>query len=802
MSLSESAFFSPIQKIGDGKQDMVVANGGFHRWHQPGQKKISRLAMNQRYPQPQGGAALPLTFHPSATTPVLVVGHGKLAASRAFTFLDSSAHVIVCSENLSLACGEVQFRVKNQQVEWKESPAGGSEEDQVVQWTEFLDAIQGLSLVSVTDTVLTTSTIPGDVRSFSSAKAIYQACRRLHIPINVSDCPSLCTYTFPAVHRFPGNPASTGKYYSNLQVAVSTNGRGCRLAGRIKRDIASRLPKGIGAAVDNVGTLRDRIQEEGRARGVQVGGGRSSVKSRSCSRRRGESSRQRFTLGDGDEVVRGSAVDDDDVMLYSAGPLNSPVVQLASPALSRANSGFFVNKSLSSISSIESVASVAAVRPEESIPLPSVLTAEEEQLRRMRWVSQISEYWSIEYLSRMSLEEMEKATNMWTNERDDAVSAVMTQATQKHGGETTDTNVNSASGQARTRDAQGATSHSSGSNPYGGSEPTPYLPTTPRHEIALGVPSAPPVVRKGRILLLGSGPGHPSLLTVAAHQALMTSTLILSDKLVPSEILALIPTSTTLHIAKKFPGNAEGAQNEMMALALEGAQRGEIVVRLKQGDPFVYGRGGEEILFFREHGFEPVVVPGVSSALAGPLMMNIPVTQRGVAESMVLCTGVGRKGKAVQLPGYVRSRTLVVLMGVARIKQVLQVLLRPANQPVDDPETQGWRDGAAFPPYLPIAIIERASSHDQRMVASTLDGIEQALEQCGEQRPPGMMIIGWSVLCLEGEGEVTVLDEEESSEGAEERDRARVRKWLGNQNHVLKDGLSEEWERLMPSDRA
>ncbi|KAJ9097842.1 hypothetical protein QFC19_006632 [Naganishia cerealis] len=757
---------------------------------------MSGAVMDQRYPQPQGGAALPLTFHPSAATPVLVIGHGRLAASRAFTFLDSSAHVIVCSESLRLACAEVQYRVKNQQVEWKESPAGLTEQDQVARWTEYLDAIQGLSLVSVTDTVLTTSTTTGQVRSFASAKAIHQACRRLHIPINVADCPSLCTYTFPAVHRFPSNPASTGKYHSNLQVAVSTNGRGCRLAGRIKRDIASRLPKGIGAAVDNVGALRDRIHEEGRSRGIQVGADRTSVKSRSCSRRREESS-TKFTLGEGDDSIQGGALDDDDVTSYTAGPLNSPVVQLASPALSRANSGFFTSKALPSISSVESVLSTASARPADSLSTGLVLSAEEEQLRRMRWVSQISEYWSIEYLSRMSLEDMDKALNMWTNERDEAVSAI---ATQKDSTENGPSHVSGgSSGSGLMGGAQDTTSHVAGSNPYGGSERTPYLPTTPRHEIALSVPAAPPVVKQGRILLLGSGPGHPSLLTVAAHRALMTSTLILSDKLVPSEILALIPSSTTLHIAKKFPGNAEGAQNEMMALALEGAQRGEIVVRLKQGDPFVYGRGGEEILFFREHGFEPVVVPGVSSALAGPLMMNIPVTQRGVAESMVLCTGVGRKGKAVQLPGYVRSRTLVVLMGVARIKQVLQVLMRPADQVVTDPETQGWRDGAAFPPYLPIAIIERASSHDQRMVASTLDGIEQALEQCGEQRPPGMMIIGWSVLCLEGKGEVTVLDDDEVSSGSEERDRNRVRKWLGNQTHVLKDGLSEEWERLLPT---
>ena len=100
----------------------------------------------------------------------------------------------------------------------------------------------------------------------------------------------------------------------------------------------------------------------------------------------------------------------------------------------------------------------------------------------------------------------------------------------------------------------------------------------------------------------------------------------------------------------------------MMDEALDGARSGEVVVRLKQGDPFVYGRGGEEVLFFRENGFEPTVIPGVSSALAGPSMVGIPVTQRGVAESLVLCTGVGRQGKAVQLPGYIKSRTLLVLM--------------------------------------------------------------------------------------------------------------------------------------------
>jgi uroporphyrin-III C-methyltransferase len=290
------------------------------------------------------------------------------------------------------------------------------------------------------------------------------------------------------------------------------------------------------------------------------------------------------------------------------------------------------------------------------------------------------------------------------------------------------------------------------------------------------------VGRKGRISLIGSGPGHPSLLTVAALHSLKNATLILSDKLVPAEILALIPSTTKLHIAKKFPGNNEGAQNEMMVKAVEGARAGEDVVRLKQGDPFVYGRGGEEVLYFRENGFESTVIPGISSALAGPLMMGIPVTQRGVAESMIMCTGVGRMGKSVQLPGYVKSRTSCILMGVARIGSIVSVLT--------DLEQPG-RDGAAYPSYLPIAIIERASSPDQRVILSTLANIEDALKSV-EERPPGMMIVGWAAMCLEGKGRVDILD---TQDGGKEEEISE--EWLHGQRWKIREGLDETWNEFM-----
>lgn len=170
--------------------------------------------------------------------------------------------------------------------------------------------------------------------------------------------------------------------------------------------------------------------------------------------------------------------------------------------------------------------------------------------------------------------------------------------------------------------------------------------------------------------------------------------------------------------------------------------------------------------------------------------MGIPVTQRGVAESLVLCTGVGRQGKAVQLPGYVKSRTLVMLMGVARISQIIEVLTSTTAT------TASGRDGAAYPPHLPIAVIERASSPDQRVILSTLEKIQPALKQVDE-RPPGMMLVGWAALALEGKGRVDVLDRSEDDEFE------MVESWLaeGQEGEIkgwkVREGLNDEWRGIL-----
>lgn len=588
---------------------------------------------SNNFPSPSVGAALPLTFTPNGL-PVLLVGANRLAASRAFSFLEAGAKVtVLSSDSLESAHEEVRYRVGNHEIEFvQKSFSEGSSG-----WSAYLTE-GGFALVCVTDTLIGSN----GQRSRSAAEDVYQACKTGRIPVNISDHPHLSTYSFPSVHRFAGADGP-----SHLQVAVSTNGRGCRLSSRLKREIVTRLPPSVGAAVDNVGHLR--------------------LRARSRSRER--------TISEDDPET----------------PLNNPVHQLDTPSV-LSGAGKQLGEELSG-------------------------ETEDEQLRRMRWVHQMSEYYSFEALARMSEREMDKALRTW---EDSSMAA------------------------------------------------QPFLP---QHDGQVGN-----VGRKGRIFLIGSGPGHPGLLTLAAHHILRTATLILSDKLVPSEILALIPSTTELHIAKKFPGNNEGAQNELMVAALAAARRGETVVRLKQGDPFVYGRGGEEVLYFREGGFESTVIPGVTSAIAGPEMMGIPVTQRGVSEGMILCTGVGRAGKSVNLPGYVKARTAVVLMGVARIGMIVSTLT--------DPESTG-REGTPYPLHLPIAVVERASSPDQRVIVSTLANIAEAVKSV-EERPPGMMVIGWSVLALEGKGRVDVLND-----GVDEMEV--VEGWMAGDRWRIREGLDQGW---------
>lgn len=240
---------------------------------------------------------------------------------------------------------------------------------------------------------------------------------------------------------------------------------------------------------------------------------------------------------------------------------------------------------------------------------------------------------------------------------------------------------------------------------------------------------------KGKIVLAGSGPGHPDLLTRATHNAITDADIILADKLVPAPVLELIPRRTEVHIARKFPGNADQAQEEFLQMGLKALREGKHVLRLKQGDPYLYGRGAEEFDFFRNEGYPPLVLPGITSALSAPLFADIPATHRGVSDQVLVCTGTGRKGAAPEPPTYVPTQTVVFLMALHRLSTLVESLT------VTNSDTNERR--VLWPVSTPCAVVERASCPDQRIIRTTLEHVCQAVEQEGS-RPPGLLIVGAS----------------------------------------------------------
>jgi uroporphyrin-III C-methyltransferase len=410
------------------------------------------------------------------------------------------------------------------------------------------------------------------IAQYDLKRSIHGVCVRNRIPINVSDTPELCTFAMLSTY-----------HDGDFQLGVTTNGKGCKLASRIKRELAASLPPHIGQICDNVGELRKKIQAQDQLQPQYVGD------------------------------------DDDDAVNTSR--LNELVEEFS-------------------------------------------MTQEQRKLQRTKWLSQIVEYYPLSVLRDVSI---------------DALTHEYAHAVAKN-----------------------------------------VLDTT-NHTTAASS-------RKGSISLVGAGPGSVSLLTVGAIEEIFSADLILADKLVPQQVLDLIPKQrTNLFIAKKFPGNAERAQEELLSLGLEALKRGEKVVRLKQGDPYIFGRGGEEHLFFAAHGFTPRTIPGITLALAAPVMSDIPATHRDVADQVLICTGTGRRGALPNLPEYIGSRTTVFLMALHRIVDLIPKLI----------EDKQWN------PQLPVAVVERASCPDQRIIRTTLENVAAAVEANGS-RPPGLLVTGYA----------------------------------------------------------
>jgi uroporphyrin-III C-methyltransferase len=537
----------------------------------------------------------------------LVLGTNPLAATRCGQSLSAGARPVLVAPATSILHYALQNRIDAGEVTWVRK---AFEDDDLL--TLGREEVGG-----VVDAVFVTSAGTGKQEQHVAA-----LCRRHRIPVNVVDAPALCSFALLSTH-----------VDGPLQVGVTTNGQGCKLAGRIRREVAAALPPGLGAACARLGEVRRRIRGE-----------------------------DRLALVAAAAADQGLGLDDS---VDQAADFNRPPVAEAD---------------------LDGAA----------------------KARRMRWLAQVCEYWPLKRLVGLTDDDVETVLRSYP----------------------------------------------------GGAEP--LLPSPP-----------PPPRGRGRVVLAGSGPGHPDLLTRATYRAIQRADLVLADKLVPSAVLDLIPRRTPVFIARKFPGNADQAQEEQLGQALAGVRSGKLVLRLKQGDPFVYGRGGEEVDFFRRHGLADrvVVLPGITSSLAAPLFAGIPPTHRDVADQVLVCTGTGKKGRPPAPPGYAPARTVVCLMALHRIGGLVAELTSHTDEEAEKgQDAEAGTDGAAKPPpagkrplwprKTPCAVVERASCPDQRVIRTTLDLVVEAVEQEGS-RPPGLLVVGKAceVLYTPKKGQAWVVEE-------------------------------------------
>ena len=225
----------------------------------------------------------------------------------------------------------------------------------------------------------------------------------------------------------------------------------------------------------------------------------------------------------------------------------------------------------------------------------------------------------------------------------------------------------------------------------------------------------------GKIILVGAGPGGKGLLTLRGLEALGEADAVVYDRLVSEEILSLIPSSAEKIDAGKSPGSHPVPQPEINRILVEKAEEGKTVVRLKGGDPFVFGRGGEELDLPAEKGIPFEVVPGVTSAVAALSEAGIPVTARGVASSFHVITGHQKGDEPLQIPFDALAKaggTLVFLMGMGALPKLAEGLISAGM----DPET-------------PAAIVENGARPEQRKLLSTLARLPEEAAAMGLHSP-------------------------------------------------------------------
>ncbi len=232
----------------------------------------------------------------------------------------------------------------------------------------------------------------------------------------------------------------------------------------------------------------------------------------------------------------------------------------------------------------------------------------------------------------------------------------------------------------------------------------------------------------GTVYLVGAGPGDPELLTMKAHRLLLQCDALVHDALVPNEVLKLVPSSCERHFVGKRRGRHSVTQKTTNALLVELAQRHACVVRLKGGDPFLFGRGGEEAAYLVSHGVAVQVVPGITSGIAVPAYLGIPVTHRVAGSSVTFVTGheeINKQRNSVTWKALAKaSDSLVIYMGLHNLQHITEELI-----------------AGGMDPKTPAVVIQQGTVAGQRHLKAPLDQLAQQVDKEGFE-PPSIVVVG------------------------------------------------------------
>ncbi len=232
----------------------------------------------------------------------------------------------------------------------------------------------------------------------------------------------------------------------------------------------------------------------------------------------------------------------------------------------------------------------------------------------------------------------------------------------------------------------------------------------------------------GTVYLVGAGPGDPELLTLKAHRLLRSCDALVYDSLIPRELLDLAPPGAVRHFVGKRRGHHSVPQPDTNAVLVDLARRHRSVVRLKGGDPFLFGRGGEEAAHLAAQGIPVEVVPGVTAGVAAPAYAGIPVTHRRAGSSVTFVTGHEEIDKArpgVDWRGLARSSdALVIYMGLHNLERICEELM-----------------AAGLPPSTPAAAIQQGTVRGQRVVVTELGELADRVQAAGIASP-SIVVVG------------------------------------------------------------